>query len=161
VVGRDRVAYGDEAAGADDVLDGAGLPRHAVEVRRAAYVRRARIPREQLALGDGQLPPGRVAGVHVRVRASEHLLADRADDRVRDLRGRGPQVREVHVLAGLVLAERLAGQVEVHPSGERVGDDQRWRREVIRLHLAVDPRLEVAIPGEHCAHHEVALGDCA
>ena len=41
--------------------------------------------------------------------------------------------------------------------GERVGDDERRRGEVVRLHLGVDARLEVAVAGEHGADDEVAL----
>ena len=40
-----------------------------------------------------------------------------------------------------------------------VRDDERRRREVVRLHLGMDPRLEVAVPGEDRADDEVALLD--
>src|SRR5439155_25397358 len=32
-------------------------------------------------------------------------------------------------------------------------------REVVRLHLGMDPRLEVAVPGQHRADDEIALAD--
>ena len=84
---------------------------------------------------------------------------DRACDRVRDLLRRRPDVAEVDLVAGVVLAERLREQVDVHPARERVGDDERRRGEVVRLHLGVDPGLEVAVAREHGADHEVALRD--
>ena len=42
-------------------------------------------------------------------------------------------------------------------AGERVGDDQRRRREVVRAHLGVDAALEVAVAAEHRRDDEVAL----
>jgi hypothetical protein len=63
------------------------------------------------------------------------------------------------VVAVVVLPERLAREVDVHPAGERVRDDERRRREVVRLHLRVDARLEVAVAREHGADDEVALLD--
>ena len=55
--------------------------------------------------------------------------------------------------------DRLVHEVDVHPPGERVRDDERRRREVVRLHLAVDARLEVPVAREHGADDEVALVD--
>ena len=159
VVGRDRVAEHDEAACAGDVLDRADLQRHALEVRRLADVGRVRLPGEALALRHRQAAPLLVAGEDVGVRRAEHVAVDGARDRVRDLlRGR-PDVAEVDLVAVLVLAERLLEQVDVHPACERVGDDERRRGEVVRLHLGVDPGLEVAVAGEHGADDEVALLD--
>jgi len=42
--------------------------------------------------------------------------------------------------------ERFAREAGLY---ERVRDDERRRREVVRLHLAVDPRLEVPVAGEN------------
>ncbi len=56
-----------------------------------------------------------------------------------------------------VAAERLGREVEVDAAGERVGDDERRRGEVVRLHLGVDARLEVPVAGEHGADDELAL----
>ena len=58
-------------------------------------------------------------------------------------------------LAVLVLAERLVEQVDVHRPGERVGDAQRRRREVVHLHVGVDAALEVAVAREHRDDREV------
>ena len=57
----------------------------------------------------------------------------------------------------LVAAERLGGQVEVDAARERVGDDERRRGEVVRLHLRMDARLEVAVAGEDGADDELAV----
>ncbi len=107
--------------------------------------------------GTGQRAPGLVAGEDVRVRRAEHLLADRARDRLLHLlRGR-PDVREEDVLAVRADADRLAREVDIHPAGERIRDDERRGGEVVRLHLRVDPSFEVPVPGEHGADDEVAL----
>ena len=58
-----------------------------------------------------------------------------------------------------VLAERVVEQVDVHPPGERVGDAQRRRGEVVVAHVLVDPALEVAVAREHRADDEVVLVD--
>ena len=138
---------------------GADLQRHALEVRRLADVGRVGLPGEALALGHRQAAPLLVAGEDVGVGRAEHVAVDRGRDRVRDLLRRRPDVAQVDLVAVLVLAERLLEQVDVHPAGERVGDDERRRGEVVRLHLGMDARLEVAVAGEHRADDEVALLD--
>ena len=145
VVGRDGVAEHDEAARAVDVLDRPRLGRHPVEVRRQAHVRRVGLPVEEVALGHRHPAPGLVARVDVGVAAAEELAGDGRGDRLPDLlRGR-PEVAEVDVVAVGVLADRLGVEVDVHPPGERVGDDERRRGQVVRLHLGMDARLEVAV----------------
>ena len=57
------------------------------------------------------------------------------------------------------MPERLGRDVDVHPAGERVGDDERRRGEVVRLHLGMDAGLEVPVAREDGAGDEVALGD--
>ena len=73
---------------------------------------------------------------------------------------RGPDVgQEDRLAAARVVAERLGRDVDVHPPGERVGDDERRRGQVVRLHLGMDAGLEVAVAGEHGAGDEVAGDD--
>ena len=159
VVGRDRVAEHDEAARALDVADRLRLARHPVEVRRQAHVGRRVVPLVQLALGRLERAPALVAGEDVGVGGGEHLALDRPADHRVDLVAARPEVAEEDVLAVGALAERLVDEVDVHPAGERVRDDERRRREVVRLHLAVDARLEVAVAREDGADDEVAVGD--
>ena len=71
----------------------------------------------------------------------------------------GPDVAQVDRLAVGALAERLVDEVDVHPAGERVGDDQRRAGQVVGLHVLVDPALEVAVAGEDGADRQVLLGD--
>src|SRR5579859_1138609 len=154
VVGRHRVAEHDEAARAGDVADARRVARHALEIRRESHVRRVVRPSVEVAGRRLERSPALVAGEDVRIRAREHRALDRAGDRRVDLRPRRPEVAEEDVFPVVVLSERLGGEVEVHAAGERIRDDERRRSEVIRLHLAVDARLEVAVAGEDGADDE-------
>ena len=80
-------------------------------------------------------------------------------DRLLNLGGARPDLVQVDLVAVAVLPDRLVHEIEVHPPGEGVRHDQRRRREVVRLDLGVDPRLEVPVPGQDRAHDEVALRD--
>ena len=111
----------------------------------------------ELALRDREAAPGVVAGEDVGVGRPEHLLADRSRDRLAYLLGRGPEVCEEHVFAVGAHSDRLGHEIEIHAAGERVGDHERRRGEVVRLHLRVDSGLEVAVAGEHRADDQVAL----
>ncbi len=44
----------------------------------------------------------------------------------------------------------------VGAAGERVGDDERRRREVVRADFGVDAAFEVAVAGEHRGDDEIA-----
>ena len=44
-------------------------------------------------------------------------------------------------------------------AGERIGDDQRRRGEVVRPHVGIDAALEVAVAGEHGGGDEVVVVD--
>ncbi len=138
---------------------GSRLGGHALEVGRQAHVGRVGIPGEALAGGDRQAVPALVAGEHLAVAAAEHVRAHGLADGLRDLVRGGPDVAEVDVLAVLVLAERVADDVDVHRAGERVGDAQRRRGEVVHLHVRVDAALEVAVARQHRDDREVGVVD--
>ena len=159
VVGGDAVAERDEAARALDVLQRLRLRRHALEERRPLDVGRALVPGVQVALGNGQRLPALVAGEDVGVLLVEHAAVERGGDGLLDLRARGPEVAQEDVGALAVLAERLGVEVDVDPAGERVGHDERRRGQVVRPHLGMDARLEVAVAREHRADDEVVLLD--
>src|SRR5690606_22664396 len=103
------------------------------------------LPREHAAGRRlGGLPLGR-ALEDLPVALRELLLADRRADRVRDLLVRRPDVAQVDVLAVLALADRILLEVDVERSGQRVGDDEGRRGEVVRARLRADAALEVAV----------------
>ena len=60
-------------------------------------------------------------------------------------------------------AQGIGVEVEVHGTGQGVGDDQRRGRQVVHLHVRVDPAFEVAVTGQHGGDGKVVgldgLGD--
>ena len=158
VVGGDRVAEQRQHPRAVDRLD-ARRARPASPRRRAAPDVGRVGPGVAVALGHLDRIPGLVALEDLAVVAGEHLRGDRLADHLLDLARVGPDVAQVDRLAVGALAERLGGQVDVHPPGQRVGDDQRRAGEVVRLHVLVDPALEVTVAGQHRADRQVLLLD--
>ena len=159
VVGGHRVAELGQHPGAGDVRHRNRLRRHAVEVRGLADVGRFRVPLEGLALRGGQRLPPLAAVEDVGVAGREHLLVDRGGHRLLDLLRVRPDVLEEDVGAVGVLTQRLGLEVEVHRAGQRVGDHQRGRGQVVHLDVRVDPALEVAVAGQHRDHGQVGLVD--
>src|SRR2546430_10024375 len=88
-----------------------------------------------------------------------------AEDGIRDLTVTGVQTCALPIFAqidGLPVLARPQGlrlEIEIDPPGERVRYDQGWRREVVGPHFLLDAALEVAVPREHRAHHQLPLGD--
>ena len=66
---------------------------------------------------------------------------------------------QVDRLAVRARAERLVREVDQHRAGERVGDDEGRRGEVVRPHVRVHAALEVAVAREHRDGHEVVVVD--
>src|SRR5258708_21831537 len=54
--------------------------------------------------------------------------SDRREHRFLNLALGRPQLAKVDRHAVLIDADRLGREIERHPSGQGVGDDQRWRR---------------------------------
>ena len=158
VVGRDAVAQQGQDACAFDVRNRLRLGRHPLEVGRQSHIGRVRLPRETVTLGHVQGVPTLIAGKHLAVARPEHVRMDRHSNRLGDLALGGPDVSQIHVLAVLVLAERLAHDVDVHRARQCVGHDQRRGGEVVHLHVRVDASLEVAIARQHRDDREIALG---
>ncbi len=160
VVGGHRVAQQRQHPGADDVRARRRRRRDPLEVRGVADVGRVGGPGEGLGdlapvAGRQRLPllvPGEVAVV-----LGEHLRADRVADHLGDLGLARPDVPQVDRVAGAVGAERVAGQVDVHRAGQRVGDDQRRGRQVVHLDVRIDPALEVAVAGQDADHRQVTV----
>ena len=141
-------------------VSGARLGAHPLEVRRQAHVGRVVLPREAVA---GRAPRGRSsARRRRRPRRSWRGTcpsAPPARPPRRPPASFGQMSREEDISPSCVLAERLVEQVHVHRPGERVGDDERRRREVVHLHVGVDAALEVAVAAEHRDDREIVLAD--
>ena len=155
VVGGHRVAEHREHARALDVGELGRLGREVLEVRRQAHVGRVVVPLEAVALRHLERVPALVAVVDLAVGLAEHVRLHGRLDGLGDLLLVRPDVLEEDVVAVLVLAERLVEQVDVHRPGDRVGDAQRRRGEVVHLHVGVDAALEVAVAREHGDDREV------
>ena len=117
------------------------------------------VPGEGEALRGGDALPVGVALEDVGVAAFEHFARDVFGDEVLDFFVRGPDVLEEDGLAVGARAERLGGEVFLHGAGERVGDDERRRGEVVGLHVGRDAAFEVAIAGEDGGGDEAVLVD--
>ena len=63
------------------------------------------------------------------------------------------------LLALLVDAERLLGDIDVHRAGDRIGDHQRRRSEIVGAHVGVDAAFEIAIAREHRGGDEIVVVD--
>ena len=82
----------------------------------------------------------------VGVAAREHLGGHaRVDDLLHLVRA-GPHVAQVDRLTVGGRTQRVLGQVDVHPTGEGVGDHQRRRGQVVELHVRLDPASKLRLP---------------
>ncbi len=159
VVGRDRVEKQAENAGIDDVLDRVLLLFHALEVRRVLHVGRTVVPGIGETALDRDLAPGRIALEHIGVLLLEHLPGDALADHRIDLAAGRPDVLEEDLLALLVEAERLLGEVDIHRAGDRISHHQRRRGEIVGPHVGVDAALEIPIARKHRRGNEIVLVD--
>ena len=161
MVGGDRVAEHAHDPRTANVVDVADIHGHAVEVGRVLDVGGGLVPGVEVAVGRLDPGPAGVALEHVGVVLLEHFRADRPGDEVADFLVAGPDVAQEHRIAVAVVAQRFVGQVDVDRAGQRVGDHQRRRGEVVHLHLGVDAAFEVAVAREHRGHGQVVLGNAA
>ena len=129
------------------------------EVRRIPDVGRIRFPSIEIALGGGQRPPAIVAAEDVGVLPLEHVARDGAEHRLLNLAFARPDVAQVHRLAVGPLAQRLGRQIGRHPPGERIGDDERRRGEIVGAHLRLDAAFEIAVARQHRGDDEVPVAD--
>ena len=159
VVGRHRITELGEHARTREVRDHARLHGEAVEVRRELHVRRRVVPGVSDGVGGRYLLPTFVAAEGAGVTLLEHRRGDRRAHGLGHFGVARPQVgQEDRLLVGAD-TERLAGEVDLHCSGQRVGDDQRRTREEVLLDIGVDATLEVSVARQHRHDREVVLVD--
>ena len=71
----------------------------------------------------------------------------------------GPDVAQVHRLAILASAQRVAGQVQAYAAGQGIGHHQ-WRRgQPVGLDQRMHTAFEVAVTRQHRSHREVGAAD--
>ncbi len=158
VVRGDRVAQLREKTRAPDRLNAGRLERHSVKVRRVLHVGGLGAPAVRVAGGHLQRAPLLVALEDVRVLRAEHLRLHAGEDLVLHFLLRRPDVAKEH-RAVVADAQRLVLQVNVHATGERVGDYKRRRRQVVEPGERIDASLEVAVAGQHARNHQLVLLD--
>ena len=121
----------------------AGMP---VEIGRRSGRRSIRVPLEGVALRHSIVRQWASPLKTVGVSAREHLLWSDCCDRLGDLALGRPDVAQVDRLAASVDAERLAAEVDLHRAGERIGDDQRRRGEVVGATSALTRPSKLRLP---------------
>ena len=57
------------------------------------------------------------------------------------------------------MAERIGGEIDVQRAGQRIGDDERRRGEIVGAHIGIDAAFEIAVAGEHRGGDEIVLAD--
>ena len=72
---------------------------------------------------------------------------------------RRPEIAKVHRLARWVVAQRIVGQVDIRPAGQRIGHHQRRGGQVVRSHVRMDAGLKISISRKHRRGNQVGLAD--
>ncbi len=160
MVGGDLVAEQAQDAGTLDIGDAGAALAHADEVGRVLDIGRIVVPGVGLARRNLHGLPVDVALEDVSILALVQFAGDVFQDEFLDfVRGR-PDVLEEHRIAILVFAERFTGQVDLHRARQRVGDDQRRRCEVVRLHIRRHATFEIAVAGKNAGCNQALVVDC-
>ena len=147
VVGRYRIAQPCERAGADDIFYRTRFGRHALKIGRVADVGAGRIPIVGQAAGDLDGLPVRIALEDIGIALAEHGRRHAAVDGLGDFAVGRPDILEIDIVAGLVLADRIGIEIDPERPGERIGDDQRRRGQIVALGQRVDAAFEIAVAG--------------
>ena len=149
VVGGDAVAEHGQHACALDVGHRLRLGGQALEERRPAHVGRVLVPGEAVA---GRAPPASSSARRRRTPRRSSCGTCPTGPRPRSSAATSAALGQMSFRntgwPSLVLAERVVVEVDVHRAGERVGDAQGGRGQVVHLHVGVDPALEVAVARE-------------
>ena len=135
------------------------MASHADEIRRVLHVGRFLVPAVRQRALHLNAAPIRIALEHVGVFLGEHLLVDGLAHDAVDLAARRPDVLEEDLLALLVEAERLLEEIGIHRARERIGDDERRRRQIVRSHVGVDAAFEVTIARQHRGGDQILVVD--
>ncbi len=160
VVGRHRVAEHRQHPGADDVADGRRVEGHrrrrtaawrCTSTRPARHSGRptgsaarasARRPRRRSRRSPGTAPGRSSSAMTERISSGSGQMSARKTGRPSD-----------------PVPERLRGQVDVDPAGQREGHDERRRGEVAGAREGMDATLEVAVARQDGRDHQVVRLD--
>ena len=159
VVGGDRVEEEAQNARALDILHCRWRHRQPVKIWWVRHIGAVAVPGIVHALGDLDLAPLGIALEHVLVALGESLAGDVLGDEIADLPGGRPDILQVDRPALFVVADGIGRKVDVERTGQRIGDNQRRRGQIIGAHIGVHAALEVAVAGEHSGSHQIIVPD--
>ena len=158
VVGGDGIAQQGQRTRAADVVDRVGRRAERGKERRLLDVGRSGVPRVGRARRARHVVPERVLRLEVGIQAAIiRGVGGACQQLLYGLRTR-PQVAQIDVVAVAVASHRLAGQVDVHPSGERERHDQRRTHQKVGTDVLVDAGLEVPVAAQHAGGHDAVAG---
>ena len=149
MIGRHRVAQQRQQPRAQNWLNRPRLLGEIVEKQRFLNVSAPGIPFKELPAVHGNLVPLLIFIFDVGVLRAEHFRIDAGGDGVVHLLLRRPDVAEINLLAILADSHRLIHQIGIDRAGQRERHHQRRRGQKIRLHVRIDPSLEIPIPRKH------------
>ena len=100
-----------------------------------------------------------IALEHIGVFLLEGFARHGGVDEVGDFLVRGPDVFQIDRLAVFRGAQGLGRQVDVHITGQRIGDNQGRGGEVVGAHVGADAPFEISVARQDGGRHQITLGD--
>ena len=159
VVGGYGISQKGQDAGFLDVCQRLGPGRQTDEKGRLLDVGGIFLPLVKLPGRHVELVPLLVSAKDVGIVGGEGIGVNAALHQPRDFPIIRPDVFQVYRLPVRVGAYRVAAQVDVYVAGQRVGDHQGRRGEIVGPDMAVDAPLEIAVAGEYCGYRQFAFYD--
>ena len=158
VVGGDRVTEDPEGAGAANLADGAGLEGEVGEEGWFLNVSAPGVPRVGRSGGGGDFVPLGVLRGEVTVELAEGFRFEAGLHDVPHFAQGWPDLLKLHGLAILGGAEGFGGEIDIDPTGDSEGHDQRWGHEEVGFDALVHARFEVAVARKDGGRHDIQLG---
>ena len=145
----------------NDVANRLRLHRDAFEIRWILHVGRGHVPLvSPVSRNIDGLPVG-VAGKYICVSGPVEITGDIGLNQSLDFLVARPDIPKKNRLAVMIMAQRFRRHIDQDRSGQRIGDNQRRRRQVVCAYIRVDAAFEVAVSRQHGDRHEFAFVDCA
>ena len=156
MVSGDRIAEHRQNARALNILHRLRLSFHLLEEGRRPDIGGVKLPAVSIGGFHFNRFPFIGAFKHFRILFTEHVgghLLHRAGD---FLPAR-PDIFQVDRIAFAIVAQRIGGEVDIHITRQRIGYDQRRRRQPVRFHQRMDTTFKVTVTGEHGPDGQIAF----
>ena len=157
MVGCDHIAQNGKNLGTGKVGDFTRVLGHTLEIRWVLDVGRCRRPVVCFGIGCLNSLPLFVAFEDVSILFQERFAGHSFLNQCVDLSRCWPDVFQEDVVAVLVLTKCFGGQIDIHCPSQRVGDDERGRREVVCTDVRRNPTFKVPVTRQHRCRHEIAF----